>query len=122
MQNLQGRVPGLQITTSGNPNSAATVRIRGQGLGPLGNNDPLYVIDGIPTKSGLHEINSNDIADVQVLRDAAAASIYGSRAGNGVIVVTTKKGQEGLDFNFRFNQTRESYNYDLQPLNTEQEV
>ena len=120
MQNLQGRVPGLQITTSGNPSSAATVRIRGQGLGPLGNNDPLYVIDGIPTKSGLHEINSNDIADVQVLRDAASASIYGSRAGNGVIVVTTKKGQEGLDFNFRFNQTRESYNYDLQPLNTEQ--
>ncbi|CAI3797991.1 SusC/RagA family TonB-linked outer membrane protein [Rheinheimera sp. MM224] len=120
MQNLQGRVPGLQITTSGNPSSAATVRIRGQGLGPLGNNDPLYVIDGIPTKSGLHEINSNDIADVQVLRDAASSSIYGSRAGNGVIVVTTKKGQEGLDFNFRFNQTRESYNYDLQPLNTEQ--
>ncbi|MDP5132255.1 MAG: SusC/RagA family TonB-linked outer membrane protein, partial [Paraglaciecola sp.] len=98
----------------------ATVRIRGQGLGPLGNNDPLYIIDGIPSKSGLHEINSNDIADVQVLRDAAAASIYGSRSGNGVIVVTTKKGREGLDFNFRFNQTFEDFDYDLQPLNTAQ--
>lgn len=120
MQNLQGRVPGLQITTNGNPSSGATVRIRGQGLGPLGNNDPLYIIDGIPTKSGLHEINSNDIEDIQVLRDAAAASIYGARSGNGVIVVTTKKGREGLDFNFRFNQTFEDFNYDLQPLNTSQ--
>ncbi len=118
MQNLQGRVPGLQITTTGNPSSTATVRIRGQGLGPLGNNDPLYIIDGIPTKSGLHEINSNDIADVQVLRDAAAASIYGARSGNGVIVVTTKKGYDGLDFNFRYNRTVEDYSYDLKPLNT----
>jgi len=120
MQNLQGRVPGLQITTNGNPNSTATVRIRGQGLGPLGNNDPLYIIDGIPTKSGLHEINGNDIQDIQVLRDAAAASIFGARSGNGVIVVTTKKGREGLDFNFRFNQTFEDFDYDLQPLNTSQ--
>ena len=114
----KGLVPGLQITTTGNPSSTATVRIRGQGLGPLGNNDPLYIIDGIPTKSGLHEINSNDIADVQVLRDAAAASIYGARSGNGVIVVTTKKGHDGLDFNFRYNQSIEEYDYDLQPLNT----
>lgn len=120
MQNLQGRVPGLQITTTGNPSSTATVRIRGQGLGPLGNNDPLYIIDGIPTKSGMHEINSNDIADIQVLRDAAAASIYGARSGNGVIVVTTKKGHDGLDFNFRFNQTMEDYSYDLRPLNTKE--
>ena len=120
MQNLQGRVPGLQITTNGNPSSSATVRIRGQGLGPLGNNDPLYIIDGIPTKSGLQEINGNDIADVQVLRDAAAASIYGARSGNGVIVVTTKRGYDGLDFNFRFNQTVEDYNYDLNPLSTQE--
>lgn len=120
MQNLQGRVPGLQITTTGNPSSTATVRIRGQGLGPLGNNDPLYIIDGIPTKSGLQEINSNDIADVQVLRDAAAASIYGARSGNGVIVVTTKKGHEGLDFNFRYNQSIEEYSYDLNPLDTKE--
>lgn len=118
MQNLQGRVPGLQITTTGNPNSTATVRIRGQGLGPLGNNDPLYIIDGIPTKSGLQEINGNDIADIQVLRDAAAASIYGARSGNGVIVVTTKKGGEDFKVDLRFNQTFEDYSYDLNPLST----
>ena len=120
MQNLQGRVPGLQITTNGNPSSSATVRIRGQGLGPLGNNDPLYIIDGIPTKSGLQEINSNDIADIQVLRDAAAASIFGARSGNGVIVVTTKRGHDGLDFNFRYNQSFEDYSFDLNPLTTQQ--
>ena len=118
MQNLQGRVPGLQITTNGNPSSTATVRIRGQGLGPLGNNDPLYIIDGIPTKSGMHELNGNDIADVQILRDAAAASIYGARSGNGVIVITTKKGSEDLNVNFRFNQSFEDFSYDLNPLNT----
>lgn len=120
MQNLQGRIPGLQITTNGSPESTATVRIRGQGLGPLGNNDPLYVIDGIPTKSGMHELNSHDIADIQVLRDAAAASIFGARSGNGVIVITTKKGQEGLNFDFSFNQSYDEFDYDLNPLNTQQ--
>ncbi|WP_417212541.1 SusC/RagA family TonB-linked outer membrane protein [Acinetobacter venetianus] len=120
MQNLQGRVPGLQITTNGSPESTATVRIRGQGLGPLGNNDPLYVIDGIPTKSGMHELNSHDIAGIQVLRDAAAASIFGARSGNGVIVITTKKGQEGLNFDFSVNQSYDDFNYDLNPLNTQQ--
>ncbi|AXV64820.1 SusC/RagA family TonB-linked outer membrane protein [Pseudoalteromonas lipolytica] len=120
MQNLQGRVPGLQITTNGSPESTATVRIRGQGLGPLGNNDPLYVVDGIPTKSGMHELNSHDIADIQVLRDAAAASIFGARSGNGVIVITTKKGQEGLNFDFSFNQSYDDFDYDLNPLNTQQ--
>lgn len=118
MQNLQGRVPGLQITTNGNPSSTATVRIRGQGLGPLGNNDPLYIVDGIPTKGGMHELNGNDIADVQVLRDAAAASIYGARSGNGVIVITTKKGGEDFKVDFRFNQSFEDFKYDLNPLNT----
>lgn len=121
MQNLQGRVPGLQITTNGNPNAGATVRVRGQGLGPLGNNDPLYIIDGIPTKSGLHEINSNDIENIQVLKDAAAASIYGARSGNGVIVVTTKRGRsEDIEVNFRLNQTYQDYTFDLNPLNTKQ--
>lgn len=118
MQNLQGRVPGVQITTTGNPSSSATVRIRGQGLGPLGNNDPLYIVDGIPTKGGMHELNGNDIADVQILRDAAAASIYGARSGNGVIVITTKKGEEDFNVNFRFNQSFEDFSYDLNPLTT----
>ncbi|TKK68017.1 TonB-dependent receptor [Ilyomonas limi] len=90
---LQGRVPGVYITTNGDPAGGATVRIRG--IGTLNNNDPLYVIDGIPTKRGLQEINQADIESIQVLKDASSATIYGARAGNGVIIVTTKKGKKG---------------------------
>jgi TonB-linked SusC/RagA family outer membrane protein len=93
--NLQGRVPGVQITADGSPSGANTaVRIRG--FGTLGNNDPLYVIDGIPTKTGINQLNQNDIESIQVLKDASAASIYGSRAGNGVIIITTKKAKTGV--------------------------
>lgn len=91
---LQGRVPGVFITTDGSPSGGATVRIRG--IGTLGNNDPLYVIDGVPTKRGLQELNQDDIASIQVLKDASSATIYGSRAANGVIIVTTKKARKGF--------------------------
>lgn len=91
---LQGRVPGVFITTDGSPQGNATVRIRG--IGTLNNNDPLYVIDGIPTKRGLQEINQDDVESIQVLKDASSATIYGARAGNGVIIVTTKKGKKGV--------------------------
>lgn len=90
---LQGRVPGMNISADGSPSGTATVRIRG--IGTLNNNDPLYIVDGIPTKAGMHELNGNDIESIQVLKDAASASIYGSRAANGVIIITTKKGKEG---------------------------
>ena len=90
---LQGRVPGMLVTGNGEPSSPATVRIRG--IGTLNNNDPLYIIDGVPTKAGMHELNPKDIASIQVLKDASAASIYGSRAANGVIIVTTKNGENG---------------------------
>ena len=99
MKALQGKVPGMNISADGSPSGAATVRIRGTGT--LNNNDPLYIIDGVPTKAGMHELNSGDIESVQILKDAASASIYGSRAANGVIVITTKRGKEGklrLDF------------------------
>ena len=76
MKALQGRVPGMNITADGSPSGAAIVRIRGNGT--LNNNDPLYIIDGVPTKSGMHELNGNDIESIQVLKDAASASIYGS--------------------------------------------
>ncbi|RAK67015.1 SusC/RagA family TonB-linked outer membrane protein [Hymenobacter edaphi] len=95
MRNLQGRVPGVSINTDGAPDGAVSVRIRG--LGTLGNNDPLYVIDGIPTKDGINQLNQNDIESIQVLKDASAASIYGSRAGNGVIIITTKKAKKGYN-------------------------
>ena len=89
---MQGRVPGMNITADGGPSGAATVRIRG--VGTLNNNDPLYIIDGVPTKAGMHELNGSDIESIQVLKDAASASIYGSRAANGVIIITTKKGKD----------------------------
>ena len=90
---LQGRVPGMNITADGAPSGQATVRIRG--VGTLNDNDPLYIIDGVPTKAGMHELNGNDIESIQVLKDAASASIYGSRAANGVIIITTKRGKSG---------------------------
>lgn len=90
---LQGHVPGVYITGNGAPSSPATVRIRG--VGTLNNNDPLYIIDGVPTKAGMHELNQADIESMQVLKDASSASIYGSRAANGVIIITTKRGKQG---------------------------
>ena len=93
MKALQGKVPGLNITADGSPSGATTIRIRG--VGTLNDNDPLFIIDGVPTKAGMLELNPNDIESMQVLKDAASASIYGSRAANGVIIITTKRGKEG---------------------------
>ncbi len=93
MKALQGRVPGMNISADGSPSGSATIRIRG--IGTLNDNDPLYIIDGVPTKAGMHELNGNDIESIQILKDAASASIYGSRAANGVIIITTKKGKNG---------------------------
>ena len=109
MKALQGRVPGMNITSDGNPSGSTTIRIRG--IGTLNNNDPLYIIDGVPTKGGMHELNGNDIESIQVLKDAASASIYGSRAANGVIIITTKKGKEGqLKINFDESVSASMYN------------
>ena len=120
MQALQGRAAGVDITSDGSPSgSGTTVRIRG--IGTLNNNDPLYVIDGVPTKSGMHELNSSDIESIQVLRDASAASIYGSRAGNGVIIITTKKGESGkAKVNFDTYLSTSQYGKVIDMLNTKQ--
>ncbi|WP_225865729.1 SusC/RagA family TonB-linked outer membrane protein [Dyadobacter aurulentus] len=99
-QQLQGRVAGVTVTSNNTPGGEATVRIRG--FGTINNNDPLYVIDGVPTKGGLNSINPNNIESMQVLKDASSASIYGSRAANGVIIITTKKGKAGAA-RFTFN-------------------
>lgn len=90
---MQGRVPGVFIQTNGDPAGGASVRIRG--IGTLNNTDPLYIIDGIPSKRGLQELNPDDIESIQVLKDASSATIYGARAGNGVIIITTKKARKG---------------------------
>ena len=94
-QALRGEVAGVQVTTgSGAPGSDATIRIRGTGS-VNGNRSPLYVVDGAPYASDISAINPSDIADITILKDAAATSIYGSRGSNGVILVTTKRGKAG---------------------------
>jgi TonB-linked SusC/RagA family outer membrane protein len=119
MKALQGRVPGMNIMADGNPSGAATVRIRG--VGTLNDNDPLYIIDGVPTKSGMHELNSNDIESIQVLKDAASASIYGSRAANGVIIITTKKGKSGqVKVNLDASIAASMYAHRMKVLNAEE--
>ena len=119
MKALQGRVPGMNISADGNPSGAATVRIRGNGT--LNDNDPLYIIDGVPTKAGMHELNGNDIESIQVLKDAASASIYGSRAANGVIIITTKKGKDGkVRIDFDGSIAASMYAHRMKVLNAEQ--
>ncbi|AXY72754.1 TonB-dependent receptor [Paraflavitalea soli] len=93
-QILQGKAAGVTITqNTGAPGDGVVVRIRG--IGTINNNDPLYIIDGVPTKDGINQISPNDIESISVLKDASAASIYGARASNGVVVITTKKGKTG---------------------------
>ncbi len=91
---LQGRAAGVQVVqNSARPGGAATIRIRGSGS-VNASNDPLYVIDGFPT-TGLNSINPGDIESIEVLKDASATAIYGSRGSNGVVLVTTKRGKAG---------------------------
>ncbi|RYF62697.1 MAG: SusC/RagA family protein, partial [Cytophagaceae bacterium] len=87
---LQGRIAGVTVIASGQPGANNTIRVRG--FGAFGGNQPLYVVDGVPT-GGIGNLSPDDIESTSVLKDAAAASIYGARAANGVIVITTKKGQ-----------------------------
>ena len=91
-EQLQGQAAGVTVIGSGQPGEAPQVRIRG--INTFGDNTPLFVIDGVPTQS-ITDFNPSDVASVQVLKDAGAASIYGSRASNGVIIITTKKGRTG---------------------------
>ncbi|OUJ75656.1 hypothetical protein BXP70_05690 [Hymenobacter crusticola] len=92
VSSLQGRVAGLQITNSGAPGTSPDVRIRG--IGSIAGSAPLYVVDGTFVPD-LSFVNQDDIASIEVLKDAASASIYGVRAANGVIIVTTKRGKQG---------------------------
>lgn len=94
IQGLQGRVPGMIVYTDGSP-SGSNVNVLIRGLSSINGNSPLYVIDGVATTAGMHELNPNDIESIQVLKDASAASIYGSRAASGVIIITTKKAKRG---------------------------
>ena len=101
---LKGLAAGVNVTSnSGQPGEAAKVRIRG--VGTINDSDPLYIVDGMPIGGGLDFINPNDIESIEVLKDAASGAIYGARAANGVILVTTKKGKQGkvnVDYNFSY--------------------
>ncbi len=94
-QALQGRVPGVDVVSNGNrPGSGVSVRIRGRRSFNAGN-EPLYVIDGIPLVGDMNDINPNDIESMEILKDASATAIYGSRGANGVVLITTKRGKAG---------------------------
>ena len=113
MRALQGKVAGMTITSNGSPAATATVRIRG--IGSFNSNqDPLYVIDGVPTTSALNTLNMNDIESMQVLKDAASASIYGSRAANGVIIITTKSGKKDQKVKVDFTASAQASFYNSQ--------
>jgi TonB-dependent starch-binding outer membrane protein SusC len=89
---LEGKIAGVQITSDGQPGADPTVRIRG--IGSFGSTAPLYVVDGVPMGTTIRDFSPNDIESLQVLKDASAAAIYGSRAANGVIIITTKQGSK----------------------------
>ncbi len=94
LSRLDGKVPGVTVENSGSPGARTTVRIRG--VSSFHDNDPLYIIDGTPVQdSYINWLNPNDIGEIQVLKDASSASIYGSRANNGVVIIETRKGKPG---------------------------
>lgn len=101
---LKGKVSGVQITqSSGQPGSDSKVRIRG--IGTVNNSDPLYIVDGMPVDGGINYLNPVDIQSVEILKDAASAAIYGARAANGVVLVTTKSGKSGkatINYDFSY--------------------
>jgi TonB-linked SusC/RagA family outer membrane protein len=99
-QALQGKAAGVRITqNTGQPGEPIAVRIRG--VGTINDNNPLFVIDGVPTKDGINFLSPNDIESITILKDAASAAIYGARSANGVIVITTKSGKKGAaQFNY----------------------
>lgn len=100
---LKGLAAGVNVTSaSGQPGSSPKVRIRG--VGTINNSDPLYIVDGMPIEGGLDFVNPSDIESIEVLKDAASGAIYGARAANGVVMVTTKKGKEGrVNVNYNFS-------------------
>ena len=95
-QMMQGRVAGVSITSDGQPGASPSVRIRGVAtFGAGASAEPLYVVDGFTLAGGIRDLNPNDIESVQVLKDATAGAIYGNRAANGVVIITTKNGKKG---------------------------
>ena len=120
LSSLQGRLAGVQVNTDAAPGSeGASIRIRG--ISSINGSDPLYVIDGIATNENLSSLNPSDIESIQVLKDAASASIYGSRAANGVIVITTKRAKKDrLSVNIGYSASLQTIAKKFDMLSTEQ--
>lgn len=118
MQALQGQVAGVSITAGGSPDATASVQIRG--VGTVNGTSPLYIVDGVPT-TGIGTMNPDDIESIQFLKDAASATIYGSRASNGVIIITTKKGKSGkVSVTFNSSVAVSSYINQLDVMNAQE--
>ena len=117
---LQGRLPGVQIVTDPAPGSGgASIRIRG--MGTMNSCEPLYIIDGVPSQENLNSLNASDIESIQVLKDAASASIYGSRAANGVVIITTKNAKgEKINVNVGYSATANTVAKTYQMLDANQ--
>ena len=116
---LQGKASGVSIINSHVPGEGAVINIRG--LGTINNNNPLFVIDGVPTKSGTSQLNPNEIESITILKDATSGAIYGARGANGVIIITTKRGTAGkakVSFTARYGLSSFTNYYDL--LNTKE--
>ncbi|MDD3944702.1 MAG: TonB-dependent receptor [Bacteroidales bacterium] len=121
MSSLQGRIPGVQISVDGTPGGGNTaVQIRGNTS--INQATPLYIIDGMPTRSSLNTVvDPNDIESIQVLKDAASASIYGTQSAAGVVIITTKKAKEGaLRVDFNATTTLQTWTSSLDLLNAEE--
>ncbi len=119
MNRVQGQVSGVTVTNSNRPGGDATIRIRG--IGTINDANPLYVIDGVPVGPG-NNVNPDDVESISILKDASSSAIYGTRGANGVVLITTKKGQLNqaptVNFNFKVGVNSASNQYDL--LNTKE--
>ncbi|CAL65665.1 SusC/RagA family TonB-linked outer membrane protein [Christiangramia forsetii] len=100
-QLLQGRTAGVTVTADGQPGAGANVRIRG--VSTFGDSQPLYIVDGVPVGTSIRDFNPNDIETIQVLKDASAGAIYGSRAANGVVIITTKQGTKNTPLQIQYS-------------------
>jgi TonB-linked SusC/RagA family outer membrane protein len=119
IERIQGKASGVNIVNSHTPGGDATITIRG--MGTINDNNPLYVIDGVPTGYGISQLNPNEIENISILKDASSAAIYGARGANGVIIITTKRGTSGktkISFTARFGSSQATNQYKL--LNTQE--
>ncbi|NJK85964.1 MAG: TonB-dependent receptor plug domain-containing protein [Bacteroidales bacterium] len=109
IRHYRGRTAGVSVVSnSGTPGASPTIRIRG--VGTIGNSNPFYVVDGMPVSAeSIGSLNPGDIESLEILKDASSAAIYGARAANGVVLITTKKGKEGKsEINFDAYQGTQS--------------